>query len=899
MPENPNNNTFATATVITGLKPAATILSGTLSPTDLTDYYKFSLASSGNVSVSLTGLTGNARIRLFSESTGTATTPTELAGVINNNPANLSEYVTRELAIGTYYIQIERDPAGATNTTATDYTVGVSALVQAGADVNPFIDWRQQKNNISWRDQATGDAGFWQMSGTTYVNPQTRNIPLEWKQIGVGDTNGDGQTDIFWLNTLTNELGVWLMNGTTFVSSNVIGTPPKDWQVAGFYDFNADGKTDVLWRRISTTTTTDELGIWLMDGLSFSATGSFTSVPKDWQIVGAADFNGDRRADLLWSNKSTGGEVAIWLMNGITRIDSRVLRSIPTIWEIQGIGDTNNDGRADLFFRNTTTGENALWLINGVTIVSEALLPTVPVTWRIEPLGQTNANRSLADFNNDGKADLLWRNTQTGQTAVWLLDGLTRAAQAAYDVPTSWKVEAAGDYNLDGRTDLLWRDQTTGDVATWLMNGTTILAQGFTLRGLVSNWQTAGGTLTPVAVQPLSISGGTATTAFNIGTLNAQGLYSDVVEPTRPDWFRFNLNSATFFTMSSLPGTTTSPGQPGTRLDLYSGTTVPTSATPPIAYTAGMRLQAGIYYVRLSALGPTDVNYGLTIKGEPVAVNLTETTEVLVPTSIVLDQRTLPTDPLPPGKTLRVDSTIRNTGNDAVGAFSVRYYLSRDNVFDASDLILGTRNVATLGFTTTDNTTLLTNNFTLPDGENAFWTVDKDYFVITRIDQENAITETNETDNDRITALPVSNTLRRNLLGTGLTVLSATVTPTGVLQIRYSVTNNGNGSSPSSEARFWLSADQTIDTSPAGGDFDLGFADVPTVNGVRSAPDNVYTATLNVPLPTKIGWSGWSSLSGNQTFYIGMVQDVTDADVSDNLNRGLGLDLAAFTVNLG
>jgi hypothetical protein len=27
------------------------------------------------------------------------------------------------------------------------------------------------------------------------------------------------------------------------------------------------------------------------------------------------------------------------------------------------------------------------------------------------------------DFNGDGKADLVWRNTATGQHAIWLMDG--------------------------------------------------------------------------------------------------------------------------------------------------------------------------------------------------------------------------------------------------------------------------------------------------------------------------------------------------------------------------------------------------------------------------------------------------------------------------------------------
>ena len=37
------------------------------------------------------------------------------------------------------------------------------------------------------------------------------------------------------------------------------------------------------------------------------------------------------------------------------------------------------------------------------------------------------------DFNNDGKTDILWRNTSTGQNAVWYMNGVTLIGSAFLD----------------------------------------------------------------------------------------------------------------------------------------------------------------------------------------------------------------------------------------------------------------------------------------------------------------------------------------------------------------------------------------------------------------------------------------------------------------------------------
>src|SRR5206468_12514465 len=49
-------------------------------------------------------------------------------------------------------------------------------------------------------------------------------------------------------------------------------------------------------------------------------------------------------------------------------------------------------------------------------------------------------NPPFLDLSSDGKADLVWRNTRTGDVAVWLMDGVavTQGPVVASGVPLEW-----------------------------------------------------------------------------------------------------------------------------------------------------------------------------------------------------------------------------------------------------------------------------------------------------------------------------------------------------------------------------------------------------------------------------------------------------------------------------
>ena len=142
--------------------------------------------------------------------------------------------------------------------------------------------------------------------------------------------------------------------------------------------------------------------------------------------------------------------------------------------------DFNGDGKADILWRNVS-GMLYIWLINGTTITGGASPGTVASDWTVQGVG---------DFNGDGKADILWRHS-SGTLYTWLMNGLTISGGASPgSASTDWTVQGVGDFNGDGSADILWR-HTSGAVVIWLMSGTTVV--GTSSLGVVSaDWTVQG-----------------------------------------------------------------------------------------------------------------------------------------------------------------------------------------------------------------------------------------------------------------------------------------------------------------------------------------------------------------------------------------------------------------------
>ncbi len=204
-------------------------------------------------------------------------------------------------------------------------------------------------------------------------------------------------------------------------------------------------------------------------------------------VSDAGDINGDGIADLVLGapgpnpdNPFSHYPISNSPGNSYVVFGSRA-------FGIQPLGsDFNSDGQSDILWRNSATGENAVWLMNGTNLTGGVL--TTPVTdpnWDISGTG---------DFDSDGQTDLLWRNGATGENAVWLMNGtdLTQGVSITPVADLNWNIGGTGDFDSDGQTDILWRNGATGENAVWLMNGTDLSEGVFITPVADPNWDIGG-----------------------------------------------------------------------------------------------------------------------------------------------------------------------------------------------------------------------------------------------------------------------------------------------------------------------------------------------------------------------------------------------------------------------
>jgi hypothetical protein len=264
--------------------------------------------------------------------------------------------------------------------------------------------------------------------------------------------------------------------GASGDSSEVYATTPLPTITpAANKGFAGNGKASLIWQH-----DTGMMQAWFLNGTSAAGQNFNPSAVTDpsWRIVGSGDFNNDGNPDLLFQNTITG-VLVVWYMNGTQLVSASVLSpagpSDPN-WRVVGIADFNADGRPDLLFQHSLTGMLFVWYMNGASMYGTAMFtpfgPNDPA-WKVA---------AVADFNGDGKPDILLQHKVTSTLVYWYMNGSTLSS-AALTTPMApldpnWKVVGVADINGNGTLDLIMQHQLTGGLVVWYMNGTTVQSGG-------------------------------------------------------------------------------------------------------------------------------------------------------------------------------------------------------------------------------------------------------------------------------------------------------------------------------------------------------------------------------------------------------------------------------------
>ncbi len=275
------------------------------------------------------------------------------------------------------------------------------------------------------------------------------------------DFNLDGKVDIAALNPGSSNVTILINNGNGEYPMSVrIGTGELP-QTYGVGDFNNDGRLDVIVKNGSGALTLFTGG----DNLMFTAGATSIGMQLNPDVFAVGDFNGDGNLDLAMSASppigcaGAGSEIVILVGNGQGAFTPADRLPIPEMASFIGASDFNGDGRSDLIIKIACGSQ----LNSAVTILSDQGGGfSRPVEYAV---GAEPRTFVVGDLNGDTRPDIavtLGTDPLRRETIVLLINNGNGLFNAIAEIPTGGSPGgvAIGDINSDGAADLtVFRNQ--------------------------------------------------------------------------------------------------------------------------------------------------------------------------------------------------------------------------------------------------------------------------------------------------------------------------------------------------------------------------------------------------------------------------------------------------------
>ena len=259
-----------------------------------------------------------------------------------------------------------------------DKTVSVLLnITNTNAIINEIIPVDKTKGKLEGKSEESRVTEL-ALGNIYFSNKLDFAVGNEPSNVIIEDLNGDGKPEIIVANFISSSFTVLTnttSSGNLSFNSRIdfpINASPLSMKIG---DVNLDGKPDIAFSMIDGTLSifknnSNNNGVDFSPSINFS-NGSFLSYSSS---ITMGDINGDRKPDLVISNKGTD-EVSI-LINSSTVNSISFESSINLNTENQptgvSIGDINGDGRPDIAVANSKN--------NSISIFNQACNPNIEIS---------------------------------------------------------------------------------------------------------------------------------------------------------------------------------------------------------------------------------------------------------------------------------------------------------------------------------------------------------------------------------------------------------------------------------------------------------------------------------------------------------------------------------------